>query len=181
MEDVNDLVDDDPDLCLVAGHAIPRGAEGRTALLLARIGTVLSDLADERLAAAGVDGREYSILAILATDGPGSQQDLATLLGRAPGVIVAKVDALEANGLVVRTRDTHDRRRSRVTLTPAGAKALAKADKIAEATVQEVLGGLDAPQRRQLDELIALGVGLRDPTAGTERPARSRRRAASPR
>ncbi|WCB93469.1 Transcriptional regulator SlyA [Baekduia alba] len=161
MEGVSDLVDDDPDLCLVAGHAIPRGAEGRTALLLARIGTVLTDLADERLAAAGLDGREYSILAILATDGPGSQQDLATLLGRAPGVIVAKVDGLEERGLVVRTRDPGDRRRSRVTLTPAGAKALTAADEVAEQTVREVLGGLDAAQRRQLDELIAVGVGLR--------------------
>ncbi|WP_272477330.1 MarR family winged helix-turn-helix transcriptional regulator [Baekduia alba] len=158
---MSDLVDDDPDLCLVAGHAIPRGAEGRTALLLARIGTVLTDLADERLAAAGLDGREYSILAILATDGPGSQQDLATLLGRAPGVIVAKVDGLEERGLVVRTRDPGDRRRSRVTLTPAGAKALTAADEVAEQTVREVLGGLDAAQRRQLDELIAVGVGLR--------------------
>jgi DNA-binding MarR family transcriptional regulator len=142
------------------GWCIPRAAQGRTALLLARVGTVIADIGDERLAAAGIDAREYSILSILETDGPGSQHELAYLLGKAPGVVVASIDALEDRGLVERTRDATDRRRTRVTVTKAGAKALAKADVLADATVGEVLSGLDAADRRQLDELLSRGLGL---------------------
>jgi DNA-binding MarR family transcriptional regulator len=156
----------DDDRCVVAGHLIPKGTEGRTALLLARIGGVLGDVADDRLGAAGVDGREYSILAILATDGPGTQQDLALMVGKAPGVIVAAIDALEARGLVARTRDPEDRRRSRVTLTAKGARTLKRADAVAEDTVGEVLPGLSAAQRQQLGELLAVGVGLAPEVAG---------------
>lgn len=141
------------------GWCIPRAVEGRTALLLARIGTVLAETGDERLSGAGVDGRDYSILSILDTDGPGSQHELAFLLGKAPGVVVAAVDSLEERGLVARTRDPADRRRTRVTVTKAGLKALAKADVLAEATVGEVLGGLDADERRQLDALLVKGLG----------------------
>jgi DNA-binding MarR family transcriptional regulator len=157
---MNDPVDLRDDHCVVAGHLIPKGTEGRTALLLARVGGVLGDVGDERLGAAGVDSREYSILAILATDGPGSQQDLAQLIGKAPGVVVAAVDALEGRGLVARTRDPEDRRRSRVTLTAKGARVLARADTVAEATLEEVLPGLSPAQREQLSGLLAIGVGM---------------------
>lgn len=146
--------------CIVVGHHIPLGARGRLALLLVRIGAVLGDVGDERLAPAGVDGREYSILAILDTDGPGSQQDLAQLLGKAPGVIVPALDALEARGLVERTRDPDDRRRSRVMLTAAGARALAHADELADATLVDVLAGLDDAERERLAELLTTGLGL---------------------
>ncbi|MGB0093395.1 MAG: MarR family winged helix-turn-helix transcriptional regulator [Solirubrobacteraceae bacterium] len=146
--------------CVVDGHAISYGARGRTALLVVRIGSVLDELADDRLADAGVNAREYAILAILSSDGPGSQLELATLLGKAPGVIVGVVDALQERGLVMRARDPDDRRRSRVTLTEAGSSALARADELAAATLGDVLGGLSAGQLQQLDELLARGLGL---------------------
>ncbi len=103
---------------------IPRAGETRMPLLLARAGAFLVDTADELLAPAGVDGRGYQVLAILATDGPGSQLELAKLLGKAPALIVAAIDQLEAQGFVERTRDPADRRRSRVMLTKAGERAL---------------------------------------------------------
>src|SRR3954468_24163472 len=123
---------------------IPRGAQGRTALLLVGAGSLLSAIGDDKLAASGLDSREYSILSILDSDGPGSQQELARLLGKAPAIVVAAVDALEARGLVARTRDPSDRRRSRVTLTTAGARTLRKADALADDAVAELLAGLDA-------------------------------------
>src|SRR5690349_6362746 len=91
---------------------IPKAATGRTALLLVNIGTALSEVGDDRLATVGLDAREYAILSILDADGPGSQQELAGLLGKAPAIVVAAVDALESRGLVARTRDPSDRRRS---------------------------------------------------------------------
>ena len=78
-----------------AGLCIPRGAQGRTALLLVGAGNLLSEIGDDKLAASGLDSREYSILSILDADGPGSQQELARLLGKAPAIVVAAVDDLE--------------------------------------------------------------------------------------
>ena len=112
----------------------------------------------EKLAASGLDSREYSILSILDTDGPGSQQELARLLGKAPAIVVAAIDDLEERGLVTRTRDPADRRRSRVTVTKAGSKALSHADKLAEAAVAELFTGLDAGELRQLQDLLARGL-----------------------
>ena len=141
-----------------AGLCIPRGAQGRTALLLVGAGNLLSEIGDDKLAASGLDSREYSILSILDTDGPGSQQELARLLGKAPAIVVAAVDELEERGLVTRTRDPADRRRSRVTLTKGGSKALSHADELAEAAVAELFAGLDADDLRQLRDLLVRGL-----------------------
>jgi DNA-binding MarR family transcriptional regulator len=137
---------------------IPHAATGRVALLLVNVGVALSEIADRQLAAAGVDGREYAILSILQSDGPGTQQELARLLGKAPAVVVAAIDALEDRGLVERARDPSDRRRSRVTVTPAGGRALRKADVLADDAVAELLGGLDAGELGDLRDLLTRGL-----------------------
>src|SRR5512132_2859932 len=147
-----------PVVTLPAELCIPRGARGRTALLLVGAGSLLSEIGDDKLAAGGLDSREYSILSILDTDGPGSQQELARLLGKAPAIVVAAIDDLEERGLVTRTRDPADRRRTRVTLTKSGSKALTHADELAEAAVAELLTGLDAGELRQLQDLLARGL-----------------------
>jgi MarR family transcriptional regulator, lower aerobic nicotinate degradation pathway regulator len=148
--------------CLVAGkHLIPLGIEGRTAMLLARIGGVIGEVGDERLSAVGIDANDYAILAILDTDGPGSQHELAELLGKAPGLLVATIDDLERRKLVERLRDPADRRRSRVALTKAGKRALTRADKVADELIAELFPGLDAAEREQLAHLLE--DGLRPP------------------
>ena len=153
----------DDDRCAHLGGApIPRCAAGNAALLLSYVGTAIADSGDERLAPVGIDAREYSILSILETDGPGSQQELARLLGKVPAIVVSAVDALEQRGLVARTRDPADRRRTRVTLTAAGAKTLAKAHRLADATVAELFNRLDAAELVQLHELMTRGLGLDD-------------------
>jgi DNA-binding MarR family transcriptional regulator len=139
---------------------VPRAAAGRLAFLLAALGGRVEELAEEPLAELGLDGHDYSVLAILAVDGPGTQHELAGLMGKAPGVIVAAVDQLEAKGFVERQRDPADRRRSRVTPTPAGHRALAKADKLGEQLVSEALGGLSAAEIASVRELLQRGLGL---------------------
>jgi DNA-binding MarR family transcriptional regulator len=140
------------DLC------IPRGAFGRAPLLLAGAGDLLLRGADETLAESGLDGRAYSILSIIDTDGPGTQQELARLLNKAPPIVVAAIDDLEARGLVTRTRDPADRRRSRVTMTDAGAAALGTADRLADAAFDELFRGLGADELTQLRDLLARGL-----------------------
>jgi DNA-binding MarR family transcriptional regulator len=146
-------------LCLIAGkHLIPLGMEGRTAMLLARIGGVIGEVGDERLATVDIDANDYAILAILDTDGPGSQHELAELLGKAPGLLVATIDDLERRKLVERLRDPADRRRSRVALTKAGKRALTRADKVADELIAELFPGLDAAERKQLARLLEDGL-----------------------
>src|SRR3954447_11273807 len=91
---------------------IPRGAQGRTALLLVGAGSLLSAIGDDKLAASGLDSREYSILSILDTDGPAAQQEPAPPPGKGPAMVVSAIDDLEQRGLVTRPRDPADRRRS---------------------------------------------------------------------
>lgn len=141
-----------------AAMCIPRAAASRAALLLAGAGDLLLANADETLAGAGLTGRDYTILSILDTDGPGSQQELARLLGKAPAIVVAAVDALEERGFVARTRDPADRRRSRVTLTKAGAKVLARADGLADEAFGSLFAGLDARELDQLKDLLGRGL-----------------------
>jgi MarR family transcriptional regulator, lower aerobic nicotinate degradation pathway regulator len=157
-----------------AALCIPRGAQGRTALLLVGAGKLLSSIGDDKLAASSLDSREYSILSILDTDGPGSQQELARLLGKAPAIVVAAIDDLEGRGLVTRTRDPADRRRSRVTLTKGGSEALALADELAEAAVAELFTGLDAADLAQLQDLLVRGLQSMIDTGSPAQPGGAR-------
>jgi len=59
-------------------------------------------------------------LTILNADETQSQQDLAKHLSLDPTLVVALVDDLEEKGLCKRVRDTQDRRRHVIELTPKG-------------------------------------------------------------
>jgi DNA-binding MarR family transcriptional regulator len=144
---------------------LPRAAQHRPALLLAVSGARLLDRADEILADAGLADHDYTILAILATDAPASQQELARLLGKAPAIVVVAVDGLEARGLVTRTRDPADRRRSRVTLTERGRAALAKADELGAAAFRALFSGLSDAEVEHLGDLLGRGIEPRVETA----------------
>ena len=142
----------------VAGQSMPRAVEGRTGLLMTRLGGVMTETADDVLAEADLTGREYAILAILVDDGPESQLELAQMLGKTPALVVPSIDRLEDTGMVERTRDRSDRRRSRVKVTRKGEKTLARADVIADRLVAETLSGLDKSELAELTRLLRKGV-----------------------
>jgi DNA-binding MarR family transcriptional regulator len=141
---------------------MPHALEGRTGLLMTRLGGVMTEIADDALAEADLTGREYAILAILVDDGPESQLELAQMLGKTPALVVPSIDRLEDAGLVERTRDRSDRRRSRVKVTRKGEKTLARADVIADRLVAETLSGLDKSELAELARLLQKGVATRD-------------------
>ncbi|MDO8187315.1 MarR family winged helix-turn-helix transcriptional regulator [Conexibacter sp. JD483] len=144
--------------CFPALASVPHCARGSLGLLLSFLGSAITETADGQLAAAQLNGREYSILSILETDGPGSQAELARLLGKVPAMVVMAVDALEERGFVARERDPGDRRRTRVVLTAAGRAALARGHEIADETVAGALPGLSAEERGQLHALLQRGL-----------------------
>ena len=137
------------------------GINDRLALILFRAGVEIEVRGEALLQRElGIDGRDYTTLAVLATDQPESQQDLARLMGKTPPLMVAAVDALEAKGLVARRRSDRDRRRSVVELTDAGREMLAKADAVAQAVADELLAGIGAEEREALHATLRRAMAV---------------------
>jgi len=93
--------------------------------------------------------RQFQILGLLHDHGGLAQRELVQTMDVDPSVLVTLLNPLEADGLVARERDPHDRRRHRVTLTPAGDKHLASASRAQQDTEDALFASLDAEQREQ--------------------------------
>jgi DNA-binding MarR family transcriptional regulator len=139
-----------PSILLLAMAELPRGITARPTLVLVKLGNEIVARAEDPLAALGLSTRQYLILAVLGTDAPPSQLDLAGLCGLLPAQVVPVLDELERRGLVARQRSEEDRRRSVVRLTAAGEESLAKADELARSIEDTLFGELDAGAREQL-------------------------------
>lgn len=83
------------------------------------------------------------------------QQALGQTLMLDPNNCVILLNDLDEHGYVERRRDPEDRRRHLVEITPAGEKALARAEAKLETLEDEVLGGLDHEERVRLHDLLA--------------------------
>jgi DNA-binding MarR family transcriptional regulator len=129
---------------------LPDGIAERSSLLLVKVAHELTVRGVARLQPLGIDGRDYSLLAVLSHDDAGSQAQLAALCSLLPAQLVPVLDALEHQGLVERRRDARDRRRSIVTITDAGRERLAQADEAAHELEVELLGDLDEELRERL-------------------------------
>ena len=86
--------------------------------------------------------------------GPLSQQELGSALRINPSNLVGLLDALEADGLIVRPRDPADRRRHLVELTADGQRRLAEAKRAVAAAEQDLLAPLTEAERVQLHGVL---------------------------
>jgi DNA-binding MarR family transcriptional regulator len=114
----------------------------------------LHRLVDQTMSAAGLSLARAKVLMRLSEGGPMNQATLAGLLGFAPRSVTDVVDALERDGLVVRTEDEHDRRARIVALTPAGHDALAAAQLTRHKAMDEIFGSLSDRERASLAALL---------------------------
>jgi DNA-binding MarR family transcriptional regulator len=135
-------------------ESIPRGYAQRPALLLHKLGHEVLDRAEDPLAALGLSGRQYSLLAVLESDQPESQLELAGLCGLMPAQVVPVLDELEKRGIVERKRSEIDRRRSVVKLTTSGRELLARADALGSEIEDVLFGHLDPEARAELAETL---------------------------
>lgn len=78
---------------------------------------------DEALAAAGGSLPFWLILLNLKIRKPGPQRDLADAIGIREATLTHHLNAMDANGLITRTRDAANRRIQVVTLTEKGDQA----------------------------------------------------------
>lgn len=110
----------------------------------------------------------YLALGRLAADGPLSINEIADHLRLDASTVTRQVLAMEAAGHVSRERDEHDGRRVVITMTPAGAEALAETRAARYDVYRDVLAGWDPEDRHDLGALLArlnaeldAGTGLR--------------------
>jgi len=99
--------------------------------------------------------KHVAVLALLREGVPKTQQGLAEMMGVGPSLVVALATDLENRGAIVRERDANDRRRQRLSLTPAGELLLERCEasmSLLDNAIAEALGGLASA----LDEALAV-------------------------
>ena len=94
------------------------------------------------------------VLKMLADVGPCSQQVLSEELRIDRSMMVGIVDDLEEAGHVRREQNPEDRRAYAVTVTPAGRRVLAKAEKAVPTFLAETFAALTPTERAQLTKLL---------------------------
>lgn len=138
----------------MAADETPPTLTALTAYLLSRTGRTARGRIAADLATRDLRLWHMAVLAALADFGPHGQRELATRLSIDPSDMVKILDDLTAAAHVTRTRDPADRRRLRVTLTPAGRTALTALVTRAEAVQSTLLAPLTPAERATLHALL---------------------------
>ena len=114
----------------------------------------------------GMKLKEFHVLGYLS-DHPGTtQQELGEGMLLDPNMVVLLLNELETRGYSIRRRDTEDRRRHVVEITPAGTEALDRAGSALTKIEDNVFGELNAQERRSLRRLLEKVLeGLATPAA----------------
>jgi DNA-binding MarR family transcriptional regulator len=142
---------------------------------LARVGRRSAEIT---LEPGGLRPRHLIALKLLSEHGPASQQALADSLSLDPSNVVGLLNELEERGLITRRRDSADRRRHIVELSPRGEEGLCGAYERLRRVDDELLSPLSAPERATLYELLVRAVGAKTPPCDLpEEPASLRPRA----
>jgi DNA-binding MarR family transcriptional regulator len=127
-------------------------SEHGSMVLLTRLSRLVYRSATEDILGMRLKG--YATLASLRVPGAMSQQDLCVSMHLDPNNCVLLLNDIEAAGHVRRTRDPADRRRHIVEITPAGRRALARADDALNGVEDQVLGPLSPDERETLRTLL---------------------------
>ena len=112
----------------------------------------------------GIRLKEYVTLSHLR-DGARAQSELCAAMHMDANNCVLLLNDLEDAEFVERKRDPADRRRHIVQMTPAGKKALARAERAMEGLEGEVLGALSPDEREVLRGLLARALAGEPVTA----------------
>ncbi|GAA4119268.1 MarR family winged helix-turn-helix transcriptional regulator [Enteractinococcus coprophilus] len=122
--------------------------------LTARLAAKGNAYANKLLEEVDLNVRQFSVLALAASDLKPTQRELSSFVALDPSQIVALVDTLEDRKLVKRETDRRDRRSKNIVATPQGEKLYRQARSITMTAEDHVLGNLTASERDQLRELL---------------------------
>ncbi|MFD0019995.1 MarR family winged helix-turn-helix transcriptional regulator [Streptomyces sp. NPDC058382] len=125
-----------------------------TTYLMSRTGKVARGRLAEQLTARGLRLWHMGVLAALVDFGPHAQRELADRLSVDRSDIVKIVDDLAGARLAERARDTADRRRVTVTVSPAGRALLDRLHAEVLTVQDDLLAPLTGAERTQLTDLL---------------------------
>ena len=111
----------------------------------------------------GLRPRHLIALKLLSERGPASQQALADSLSLDPSNVVGLLNELEERKLITRRRDSADRRRHIVELSPRGKRELCDAYDRLRRIDDDLLRPLSARERVTLYDLLVRAVGAKTP------------------
>ncbi|MGH2871290.1 MAG: MarR family winged helix-turn-helix transcriptional regulator [Solirubrobacteraceae bacterium] len=115
------------------------------------------------LGSIGLTPAGFAVLNVLGAREATIQQQLSTDMGIDPSAMVKLINELEEAGLAERRRRPNDRRAWEVKITPSGRHTLKRAQQLASAVEDEILGGLTAADRRQLLALLRRALATAPP------------------
>jgi len=136
--------------------------DGALLVIAARTG---QQLAARRLAPMGLTVQLCGVLNRLAV-GPISQHELGEQLGIDRTTMVEVIDDLEASGVVVRQRNSADRRSYSIQLTAKGRTFQKRAAKAFDAAADEFFGPLKARERHILADMMRRLIASADDKLG---------------
>lgn len=126
---------------------------------LARLYNGIRRRFDKEMVQQGASLAQTKLLLVIGMgDGSVRAADLANRLNLAPRSVTEALDALERDGLLLRTPDPDDRRVKRLTLTEAGAAAMAVTEPLRQRLCQEFVSVLTDEEAGQLR--VSLGKML---------------------
>jgi len=131
-----------------AGFPVPIG------LRLSQAARAVSRAFDEALADAGGSLPVWLILLNLKIHRPGTQRDLAEKVGIREATLTHHLNAMDANGLITRTRDAANRRIQVVALTDQGNEAFLRLRAAATAFDAQLRTGMDENDLSTLATLL---------------------------
>jgi DNA-binding MarR family transcriptional regulator len=137
-----------------AVHRLPEELVSSALFLLKRLGMTAKELSLAAYEEAGLHPYHYAILAVLDEGSRETQGAIAEALDYDKGQLVGLLDELEGDGLIERRRDTVDRRRQAVKITPAGRKMLERLRRLSTELENDFLTPLSPSERKQLHELL---------------------------
>jgi DNA-binding MarR family transcriptional regulator len=135
----------------------------------------LQSLSKRMHASIGLTGPQRVTLRVLGRRPGISAGDLAKILRVHPSTLTGILHRLEGRGLVRRMRDSEDRRRALLALTPRGRKFDAPSPGTVEAVVQRVLAVTPAARLRPAADLLETVAAALLEESATRRRARGPR------
>ena len=123
-------------------------------LLMIKLGRITMHRFTQALEPYGVRPRHVAALIELRDRGQLTQQSLCGQLHLDPTNLVTILNELEKRGYATRRRDPEDRRRHLVEVSKKGIAVVEKVSEVMDGVEEELLAGLDPPERRELAGIL---------------------------
>ncbi len=150
-----------------AGKVLTAGSSS-PGFLLSTLGQESLRQARDVLARYHLKPRQLRILGLLDDRGTIGQSELGELMAVDHSILVHMLNPLETDRLIKRERDTTDRRRHLVTITPAGRRRLAQADRAFRDAEDAFFAPLSKAERAHLHALLLTLRDASDPEVADE-------------